>query len=58
MKNPPYKPSWVDYFLDRIDRLAMPNWLFYLLLYVFAVLYIHVALWIDVVMPVGLFDPI
>lgn len=27
---PPYPPSWVDRLIDWIDRLRMPNWLFYL----------------------------
>ena len=55
---PAYKPSWVDKLLDGIDRLPMPNWLFYVLLYIFGVLYVHGALWFDAALPLGKFDPI
>ena len=29
-EKPPYPPSWVDWVTDRVDRLPMPAWLFYL----------------------------
>lgn len=54
----PYKPSWVDHLLDWIDRLPMPNWLFYVLLYFVGLLDINAALWIDGVLPMGELDPL
>jgi hypothetical protein len=44
---PPYAPSWIDRLIDLINRLPFPNWIFYLGLYVLAVVLIHLAVWND-----------
>ncbi|QYK50344.1 MAG: hypothetical protein KF701_08070 [Anaerolineales bacterium] len=43
----PYKPSWLDAFLDWVNSLKMAPVLFYILLYLLIVLAIHVALWLE-----------
>jgi len=42
-----YKPSWVDKVVDLVERLPLPSWFVYLLLYAVEVLIIHFIYWID-----------
>ncbi len=51
--SPRPKPSWVDRLIHWIDRLPGPNWVFYLVFYVVAVLGLHLAAWFDEVLPWG-----
>lgn len=43
----PYFPSWVDRLFDRIERLPLPIWVFYLLIYFAAAVGLHVASWLN-----------
>lgn len=52
----PYRPSWVDRLIARIDRLPFPKWIFYLGLYVVGSLMQHATMWIEGVLPVGELD--
>lgn len=49
----PYKPSWVDRFLDWLDGLPLPNWMAMLAIYLIVVLMLHASVWIDGVVPFG-----
>jgi hypothetical protein len=53
----PYRPSWVDRAVDWIDRLPIPNWAFYSLVYLLTVLLVHLLEWNDGVFEWGTFDP-
>lgn len=52
----PYKPSWLDALLDWVSSLKMPSALFYVLLYIASVLVIHIALWLEGVLDLGVWD--
>jgi len=54
----PYRPSWVNALLDRIERLPGPAWLAYLGIVVALTAISVVATWVDGVAPVGTIDPI
>lgn len=56
MKNVPYKPSWVDRFLDWLVRLPIPTWLSIAAIYLIVVGSYHVALLIDGTLPPGGID--
>jgi hypothetical protein len=47
MSKAPYRPSWIDRLTDWIDRLPVPNPVFYLLLYLLAASCLHIAVWLD-----------
>lgn len=53
----PYKPSWADRFMDWLVRLPGPTWVSVVAIYLIAVLGYHTALWLDGVVPFGVFDP-
>lgn len=40
---PPYRASWFNRYLDWVDRLPIPLWLYYILLYIAAVLLLHLS---------------
>lgn len=43
----PYKPSWVDRYFDWIDKLPIPSWLFYLLLFLFTTTFANLPYWVE-----------
>ncbi len=53
MKNVPYKPSWVDRFLDWLVRLPIPTWLSIVSIYLIVAASYHLALFIDGTLPPG-----
>ena len=53
---PPYPASDVDRFLDRVDGLGLPAWLFYLLLLGALILFFNGLAWIDGSMPFPAID--
>jgi hypothetical protein len=57
MKNPPYRPSWVDRFLDWLVALPIPTWLSVALIYLLVVASYHFALFLDGTLPPGGIDP-
>jgi hypothetical protein len=52
----PYSPSWIDRFFDWVERLPIPKYLFFLLLYVIAVVGHHAILWSQGLLPTGEFS--
>jgi uncharacterized membrane protein YvlD (DUF360 family) len=52
----PYPPSWVDRFIVWIESLPIPIWAFYLVLYLIAALSLHLADWLNGVLPWGSFS--
>ena len=48
-----YSPSWVDRLTDWIERLPIPMWAFYGLLYLFAAISLNIASWINGALPWG-----
>src|SRR3989304_9679093 len=54
--NVPYKPSWVDHFTDWLNSLPIPTWLIIVLIYLIAILFLHISLWIDGIQPIGTVD--
>jgi hypothetical protein len=52
-----YPPSWIDRFFDWVERLPVPKYLFFLLLYIFTIVGHHAILWSQGVMPAGEFSP-
>lgn len=51
-----YAPSWVDWLTDRIDRLPIPAWLAYAVVFIVLLLMANVAGWLDGRLPIGFFD--
>lgn len=54
----PYPPSWIDRFVNWIDRLPGPAWLFFLLALLGTALLINLFFWIDGSTLPGSFDPV
>jgi hypothetical protein len=54
----PYPPSWVDRFMDWVQRLPGPAWLFYLGIALVLVLIRTIVAWSDGSLPVGTFSPL
>jgi hypothetical protein len=52
----PYRPSWVDWLIDRIDALPGPAWVPYTIVSVVVGLAVHAAAWIDGLLEPGEFD--
>jgi hypothetical protein len=42
-----FRPSWVDRLTDWIDGLPVPQWVFYLVVYVLGALLLHLASWLE-----------
>jgi hypothetical protein len=53
----PYRSSWMDFLVDRIKRLPIPSWVFYLSLFVASILVSNVLFWIDGSIKFGNFYP-
>lgn len=53
----PYAPSWIDRLLAWIDTLPIPPLGFFVLLYAFGLMAIHLALWMEGYLPWGTFHP-
>ncbi|HKJ27191.1 MAG TPA: hypothetical protein VJ965_06115 [Anaerolineales bacterium] len=47
------RPSWIDRWIEGIDYLRMPAWLFYLLAVLALTLVFELSLWIDGTVPFG-----
>lgn len=54
----PYRPSWIDYLVTRIERFPGQTWVFYLVAFLLTCLLNNVAMWFDGAMPFGAFDPL
>lgn len=54
----PYPPSFLDRFMDKIERLPVPYWLTYLVLFILQVTLVHVVSWMDGWLPAYTFSPI
>ncbi len=52
----PYRRSWVDALIARIEHLPGPPWVFYLVATVFFSVFTVVVRWLDGSLPVGSFD--
>jgi hypothetical protein len=52
----PYRPSWVDRLIDRIDALPVPAWVPYVIVSAVVGLAVHLAAWIDGLLAPGDFD--
>lgn len=48
-----YPPSWVDRLLDWIDRLPVPTWAFFLILFFVSTLGSHAISWLNNTLPWG-----
>jgi hypothetical protein len=49
-------PSWVDRLTDQIDRLPVPAWLVYLVVFLALIVTANAAGWLDGYLPIGSFD--
>lgn len=54
----PYPPSFLDRFMDTVERLPVPYWLTYLLLFLLQSIIVHALAWIDGWQPIFTFNPI
>ena len=52
----PFKSSWIDYLVNRIENLPGPPWVFYLGLFLVTGLLNNVALWVEGALKPGEFD--
>jgi hypothetical protein len=52
---PPYPASWFNRYLDWVDQLPIPLWLYYLLLYIAAATLLHLPIRLAGVRPFGQF---
>lgn len=57
-KPKPYTPSFLDRFMDFVERLPSPYWLTYLVLFILQSIIIHILAWIDGWLPAYTFSPI
>ncbi|MCW5873495.1 MAG: hypothetical protein KIS88_02490 [Anaerolineales bacterium] len=49
--------SWIDRFFDWVERLPIPYWLFYVIVYLAVGLVQHALLWLDGTLPTGTWLP-
>ncbi len=49
----PYTPSWANHFVNWLNRLPIPMWVIFILIYLVSVLSYHVAYWLDGAVPFG-----
>ena len=49
----PYQASFANRYFDWVDRLPLPYWLYYLLLYIASTLITLMIVWISGIAPVG-----
>ncbi|HEY6072235.1 MAG TPA: hypothetical protein VIV15_02320 [Anaerolineales bacterium] len=54
----PYPPSFLDRFMDSVERLPLPYWLTYLALFALQSALMHILAWIDGWLPAWRFNPI
>ena len=54
----PYPPSFLDRFMDSVERLPVPYWLTYLLLFILQSSLVHIAAWLDGWLPAYRLDPL
>lgn len=54
----PFTPSFLDRFMDFVQRLPMPYWLTYLMLFIVQCMVLHVLAWMDGWIPAYTFEPI
>lgn len=54
----PYPPSFLDKFMEFIERLPSPYWLTYLVLFIVQSILVHVLAWITGWLPAYTFSPI
>jgi hypothetical protein len=53
----PYPPSFINRFMDFVERLPIPYWLTYLLLFMLQSIILHVVAWVDGWVPAFTFSP-
>ncbi|MFN8378745.1 MAG: hypothetical protein U0452_08745 [Anaerolineae bacterium] len=53
-----YAPSWVDQLTDRVDRLPLPSWVFYLILWLLLFMVVTLVAWSSGSYPAGVFLPL
>ena len=53
----PYNPSWVDRLTGAVERLPMPYWFVYLVLFLVEVAIVHAVAWVDGWVPAFQFEP-
>jgi hypothetical protein len=53
----PYPSSWADRFIDWVERLPVPSWLFYLVLWFALFLMANAVKWLDGSEPLGTIKP-
>jgi len=51
----PYPASWFNRYLDWVDRLPIPVWLYYIFLYLLGVLFLQIPTWLGGDTPYGQF---
>lgn len=54
----PYRPSFLDRFMDFVQRQRVPYWLTYLCLLIVEVTIFHILAWVDGWMPIFTFNPL
>lgn len=52
----PYPPSWMDHLIAWVERLPLPVWLFYLIVWLGAIVLVNGAHWLDGSLPFGGLD--
>lgn len=54
----PYAPSFLDRFMDFVERLPAPYWVTYLVLFIAQSIIAHILAWVDGWLPAFTFSPI
>lgn len=52
----PFRPSWIDYLVHRIESLPGQSWVYYLAVFLLTSLINNVVLWLDGAIGIGTFD--
>jgi hypothetical protein len=55
--NAPYRPSWVNRLIDRIDALPGPAWVPYAVAFIAVAIVINAVAWAEAAVPLGTFSP-
>ena len=54
----PYAPSFLDKFMDFIERLPISHWLMYLAFFILQSTIMHILAWVDGWLPAYTFNPL
>jgi hypothetical protein len=52
----PFRPSWIDFFVNRIEKLPIPTWVFYLVFLILTGLLNNLVMWLGGALEFGRID--